>query len=75
MFKTTDGGLTWNNVLLPANMTPAPGAQLASVTDLVIDPFDSTTLLVGLGNIGRVASSASCRRPTGPASSAGRSSR
>ncbi len=58
VYKTTDGGLTWTNVLTPAALGLAPGTQLASVTDLVIDPFDSSTLLVGLGNIGLVATSA-----------------
>jgi hypothetical protein len=66
VYRSDDGGLTWKNVLTPTNMflpggtrgasLPA-GTALASVTDLVIDPFNSNRLLVGLGNVGMVASS------------------
>ena len=65
VYKTTDGGLTWFNVLNPASMTyltnptnPATlttlgaGAPVDSVTDLIIDPADHTRLFVGLGTIG-----------------------
>jgi hypothetical protein len=66
VYRSDDGGLTWHNVLLPVNMflpggsrtqnLPA-GTALASVTDLVIDPFNSNRLLVGLGNIGLLGTS------------------
>ena len=64
VYQTTDGGLTWTNVMVPTAMvdsngnTLAAGAALASVTDLVIDPFNSNRLLAGLGNVGLVSSSA-----------------
>ncbi len=57
VYKTTDGGGTWVDVLTPATMNLAPGTALASVTDLVIDPFDHHRLLAGLGNIGLAAPS------------------
>jgi hypothetical protein len=65
IFRTTDGGTTWVNVLNPANMftdrnqTNALGAgtPLASVTDLVMDPFNPLRLFAGLGNIGKVPAS------------------
>ncbi len=62
VYRSTDGGLTWVDVLDPATMRLAgtanppkflgAGTPLASVTDLVIDPFNSNRLLVALGNIG-----------------------
>src|SRR5262249_19038185 len=64
VYKTTDGGLTWTNVMVPTAMvdsngnTLAAGSALASVTDLVIDPFNPNRLLAGLGNVGLVSSSA-----------------
>src|SRR5262249_52175219 len=63
VYKSSDGGATWANVLVPAQMTlaaggtVAPGTALASVTDLTLAPFNSTRLLVGLGNIGLVGAS------------------
>ncbi|HBI42500.1 MAG TPA: hypothetical protein DDY78_06525, partial [Planctomycetales bacterium] len=65
VYKTSNGGQTWVNVLTlasihlppPANAFAA-GTGLASVTDLAINPFDPTELTVGLGNIGLVAASA-----------------
>jgi hypothetical protein len=67
VYKSTDGGATWKNVLTTAVMftqnfgAPAFPATnpppLASVTSLVIDPFNSNRLIVGLGNIGLVAAS------------------
>jgi len=63
VYKTTDGGLTWVNILTPGVMTSggvtlAPGTALASVTDLIIDPANSNRLLIGLGNIGLAPDSA-----------------
>jgi len=67
VYKTTDGGLHWRNMLNPANMTfqPVPtspattvlgaGAALDSVTDLIIDPADSNRIFAGIGDIGLVA--------------------
>ena len=61
VYKSTDGGLTWANVLVQSQMllaaggTVASGDALASVTSLVIDPFNSSRLLAGLGNIGLTA--------------------
>jgi FG-GAP-like repeat len=65
VYKTSNGGQTWANVLTvasiglppPANSFPA-GTKLASVTDLAINPFDSGELTVALGNIGLVPASA-----------------
>ena len=63
VYRTTDGGKTWVNVLDPTKMALAngtflpAGTPLASVTDLAQDPFNSNRLLVGLGNIGMVGSS------------------
>src|SRR5207237_594456 len=62
-YKSTDGGLHWKLTLSPANMTLADGTQvpagssIGSVTDLIMDPFNPNRLLVGLGNVGLVASS------------------
>ncbi len=63
VYKSTDGGQTWTDVLTPSTMFAngtalVPGTALASVTDLVEDPFDSNHLLVGLGNMGLLAPSA-----------------
>jgi hypothetical protein len=63
VFWSNDGGATWKDILIPTDMFPsglgnptlATGTQLASVTDLVIDPFNPARLIVGLGNIGEVA--------------------
>ncbi len=65
VYKTTDGGLHWKNVLNPASMTYlttpgnpgtlttlGAGAPVDSVTDLIIDPADRTRLIIGLGFIG-----------------------
>jgi FG-GAP-like repeat/Domain of unknown function (DUF4214) len=59
VYKTSDGGQTWANVLTTASIQLPPpagsfaaGTKLASVTDLVINPFDSKELTVALGNIG-----------------------
>ena len=60
VYLSTNGGATWADVMTPANMYPmglgkstlAAGTQLASVTDLVIDPFNPNRLIAGLGNIG-----------------------
>src|SRR5207247_10493651 len=56
---------TWLNVLNPLNMylpgrtsTLGGGAALASVTDLIIDPASTSRVLIGLGNIGQVPSTA-----------------
>ena len=59
------GTPTWTNVLNPANMTSggtplgAGYTSLASVTDLIIDPFDPLHVLIGLGNIGQRSADAS----------------
>ena len=68
VYKSTDGGLTWNIITTPANMftsvgpnwspgngpslTAAGVPSLASVTSMVIDPFNSSRIIIGLGNIG-----------------------
>jgi hypothetical protein len=66
VYKTIDGGLHWANVLSVAsifgpnssvNPLFAGGTSLASVTDLVINPYDSTEITIGLGNLGLVATS------------------
>ena len=65
IFKTTNGtaldptSVVWTNVLLPQNMFTGPGATLgagtplASVTDLLVDPFSPNVITIGLGNIGQ----------------------
>jgi hypothetical protein len=63
VYKTTDGGLTWVNVLTTSSMNLnglgfAAGTTIASVTDLVLNPRDSRLLTIGLGNIGLVGVSA-----------------
>jgi photosystem II stability/assembly factor-like uncharacterized protein len=64
VYQTTDGGLTWNDVLLVQNMfddsgNALPGGTtLPSVTDMIIDPFNSNLITIGLGNIGQVDVSA-----------------
>ncbi len=57
VYRTTDGGQTWVNILTAANMNLAglgfpAGTTLASVTDIIIDPHDSNLLTIGMGNIG-----------------------
>lgn len=60
IYRSTDGGLTWTNAMRIDNMfrdaggTFAANIQLASATDIVIDPFsnDQGGIWVGLGNIG-----------------------
>ncbi len=62
VYRSTDGGITWTNTLITANMTLAAGghpASVASVTSLIINPFDPSLVYIGLGNIGQVAASAS----------------
>ncbi len=66
LYRSTDGGATWVNVLNPANMylpglttTLGAGASLASVTSIVADPFTANRLIIGLGNIGQAPLSAS----------------
>ncbi|MBO0698059.1 MAG: hypothetical protein J2P46_06680 [Zavarzinella sp.] len=65
VFRTTDGGSTWVNVLDPTHMidprtgTLGAGAPLASVTDLLVDPFNPGRLIIGLGNIGQAPAAAS----------------
>src|SRR5206468_234394 len=60
IFKTTNGGQSWTNVLNPAQMFDprtgalGAGAPLASVTDLLVDPFTPGRLIAGLGNIGQL---------------------
>lgn len=58
VYRSSDGGITWTNVLtLGPNGTmtddqgnPFPAnAPLPSVTDLLIDPFDSKHITIGLG--------------------------
>ncbi len=62
ILKTTNGlaaNPTWKNVLLPQNMfnpgrTSTLGAgysTLASVTDLIVDRFNPSRVIIGLGNI------------------------
>jgi hypothetical protein len=58
VYKSTDGGATWVNVMTPAAMGLPAGTALASVTDLVIDPFSNGRLLAGLGNVGLLPASA-----------------
>ena len=63
VYKTTDGGQTWVNVLTTSSMNltalgfPA-GTTLASVTDLSLNSHDSSLLTIGMGNIGLVGASA-----------------
>ncbi len=65
LYRSDDGGTTWINTLTPASMfldaggTVAAGTQLASVTDVVIDPFSTnqSSLWIGLGNMGLVPAS------------------
>ncbi len=54
VYKSTDGGLTWLQTMNATSMAMATGTfdAVASVTDMVIDPFNPNRLLVGLGNIG-----------------------
>lgn len=67
ILKTTNGLAatpTWTNVLIPANMfvnnrtdTLLSLSQgLASVTDIIVDPFNPGRVIVGLGNIGQFIS-------------------
>jgi hypothetical protein len=59
VYKTTDGGMHWANVLLPQNMFDdtgtalGSGAPVQSVTDMIIDPFNSNIITIGIGNIGQ----------------------
>jgi hypothetical protein len=65
LYRSDDGGVTWINTLNPTKMNLAAGGNLgagfalASVTDVVVDPFNPEDIYVGLGNIGLVASSSS----------------
>ncbi|NBO92938.1 MAG: hypothetical protein EBV06_11605, partial [Planctomycetia bacterium] len=58
VYKTTNGGTSWVNILTPSVMnlstggTVPAGTSLASVTDIVIDPFNRNRVLIGLGNVG-----------------------
>jgi hypothetical protein len=52
LYRSTDGGATWANVLTAASMGQAPGTAIASATDVIIDPANPTDVIVGLGNIG-----------------------
>ena len=59
IYESTNGGQTWTDVLVQSEMfLAANGAAvastdpIASVTDLIIDPFNSNRLIAGLGNIG-----------------------
>jgi hypothetical protein len=63
VYQSTDGGQTWTDIMTGANMyapgqlpptgTPlGAGTALASVTDLLVDPFNPNRIIVGLGNIG-----------------------
>jgi hypothetical protein len=56
---TGAGAPHWVNVMTPSAMGLAPGTALASVTDLIIDPFNSQRLIAGLGNIGLLPTSSS----------------
>ena len=63
VYKTTDGGQTWVNVLTTSSMNLtalgfAGGTTIASVTDLALNTHDSHLLTIGLGNIGLVGASA-----------------
>jgi hypothetical protein len=57
VYRTLDGGQSWYNVLTPATMGLAAGTALASVTDLFMNPADSTNVYIGLGNIGLLSAS------------------
>src|SRR5262249_18609203 len=57
VYKLTNNGANWVNVMTPAAMGLAPGTPLASVTSLIIDPFNSQRLFAGLGNIGLLPAS------------------
>ncbi len=64
VYRTVDGGQTWTNILNPANMIGpggtalGSGTLLASVTDLIIDNHTPARVIIGMGNIGDVAASA-----------------
>jgi hypothetical protein len=66
VYRSLDGGRTWVNVLTQSAMHLAPvngggtvsaSTTLASVTDLIVDPFNGSRVIVGLGNIGLTAAS------------------
>jgi hypothetical protein len=68
VFKSTDGGKTWSDVLTSANMYFPTGSQpggtggqftlipagstVAPVTDMIIDPFNPNRVMIGMGDNG-----------------------
>jgi hypothetical protein len=75
VYRTLDGGQTWTNILSTANMATwgksgttlandFPSVQLGSVTSLVLNPFNSNHLTIGIGNIGMLGSGTANASPT-----------
>ncbi len=63
VYRSTDGGQTWNIVMGTANMQglAAGTTGIASATSIIVDPANSQDVIVGLGNIGLTTD------PTAPA--------
>jgi hypothetical protein len=66
VYRTLDGGATWINILSTSNMAAwgktgttlaalDSSIQLGSVTSLVLNPFNTNHLTIGIGNIGMLA--------------------
>jgi hypothetical protein len=75
VYRTLDGGQTWTNILSTSNMatwgksgttlaSDFPSVQLGSVTSLVLNPFNSNHLTIGIGNIGMLGNGAANASPT-----------
>jgi hypothetical protein len=66
VYGSSDGGATWKILTTPSNMFQANSQSLASssinnlssVTDIVINPFNTEDLIIGLGNTGEASPSA-----------------
>jgi hypothetical protein len=75
VYRTLDGGATWTNILSTNNMAAwgktgttvaafNSAIQLGSVTSLVLNPFNSNHLTIGIGNIGMLGSGTANASPT-----------
>jgi hypothetical protein len=64
VYRSLDGGLTWTNILSTGNMAAwpnnngattvanfDPSIALGSVTSLILDPFNPSQIIIGIGNI------------------------